>query len=135
MTVKKAGCVVFSEDNPNKVLVIYNEKNGDYGFPKGHVEKGESFEDCALRETKEETGLNVKLSKLFGVAKYKTVNGKSVIAKYFTAVASESAKFAPESKIVPQWVDINEVKGVLSRQHIVNMYENNVSKIKANKLA
>ena len=43
----------------NKVLIMWNEKFRGYGIPKGHVEEGESFLTCALREISEETGLEV----------------------------------------------------------------------------
>lgn len=33
---------------------------GEYAFPGGHLEFGESFEDCAIRETAEETGIKIK---------------------------------------------------------------------------
>jgi 8-oxo-dGTP diphosphatase len=33
---------------------------GDYAFPGGKLEWGESFEDCAKRETREETGLEIQ---------------------------------------------------------------------------
>ena len=32
-----------------------------WSFPGGHLEYGESFEDCAKRETREETGLEINL--------------------------------------------------------------------------
>lgn len=34
---------------------------GDWCFPGGHLEGGESFYDCARRETLEETGLEIKV--------------------------------------------------------------------------
>ncbi len=33
---------------------------GEYAFPGGHLEFGESFENCAARETKEEVGISIK---------------------------------------------------------------------------
>ncbi|OGH65034.1 MAG: DNA mismatch repair protein MutT [Candidatus Magasanikbacteria bacterium RIFCSPHIGHO2_01_FULL_41_23] len=34
--------------------------NGTWGFPGGHLEFGESYEDCAKRETMEEVGITIK---------------------------------------------------------------------------
>lgn len=33
---------------------------GEYSFPGGHLEHGETFEQCAVRETREETGIEIK---------------------------------------------------------------------------
>ncbi len=50
--VKAAGGVVTNADG---ILMI--KRNGIYDLPKGHMEKGESPEECALRETEEECGI------------------------------------------------------------------------------
>lgn len=47
---------------------------GEWSFPGGHLEFGESFEKCAKRETKEESGIqikNIKFQFLANVKKYK----------------------------------------------------------------
>ncbi len=35
-------------------------RDGDYGMPSGHLEDGESLDECIIRETKEEIGIDVK---------------------------------------------------------------------------
>ena len=54
---KSCGIIVFKGD---KVLVIKHNR-GHYGFPKGHVEDGETEEETAIRETKEETNIDAKI--------------------------------------------------------------------------
>jgi len=45
----------------------YPPAEGDWCLPAGFMEYGESPEQCAVRETREETGLEVRLGSLFGV--------------------------------------------------------------------
>ena len=54
---KSCGAVIFEGD---KVLVIQQVK-GHWGFPKGHVEDGETEVETAIREIKEETNLDVEI--------------------------------------------------------------------------
>lgn len=64
MKEKSCGCIII--DN-NKVLLV--QQNQEFwGFPKGHVEGDETEEETALREVKEETNLDVKI---LGNKKYK----------------------------------------------------------------
>ncbi len=58
---KSCGALVVrrGENEPQILLIKHN--GGHWAFPKGHVEAGESEEQTALREVKEETGLTVKL--------------------------------------------------------------------------
>ena len=52
-----AGGVVFRLDNGRPLYLLIRDAYGDWGFPKGHVEKGERPESAAIREVLEETGL------------------------------------------------------------------------------
>lgn len=61
---KSCGAIVFTyEEGIRKYAIIRG--TGMYsefcGFPKGHMEAGETEQETALREVKEETGLEVKL--------------------------------------------------------------------------
>ena len=62
MTVERScGAVVFTQVDGHLRYVIVQSKEGLYGFPKGHMEPGETEEQTALREIYEEVGLRVRL--------------------------------------------------------------------------
>ncbi|WP_152397781.1 NUDIX hydrolase [Paenibacillus cellulositrophicus] len=60
-----AGAFVF--DKENRVLMQKRSDNGQWGFPGGFMDLGESIQDTARREIYEETGLILKELKLFGI--------------------------------------------------------------------
>lgn len=58
---KSCGAVVFTRTPDGIRYLIIRNLTGIYGFPKGHVEPGETEEQTALREVLEEVGLAVTL--------------------------------------------------------------------------
>ena len=59
----------YNEKNEFEGIVLIERKNEPYGWaiPGGFVEYGETAENTAIREAKEETGLDIKIKKLFNV--------------------------------------------------------------------
>ncbi len=56
------GAVVFRRINEEyRFLLIKNRRSNNWGFPKGHMEKGETREETAVREVLEETGLHINI--------------------------------------------------------------------------
>ncbi len=62
---KSCGAVVYTTKNGEIEYLLVQMMGGHYSFPKGHVENGESEEQTALREIKEETDLDVSLDTAF----------------------------------------------------------------------
>ena len=59
--VKSCGFVAYKQIGNEKYYLIIKSLNGDVGFPKGHMEPGESELETAIRELKEETGIDVNV--------------------------------------------------------------------------
>jgi 8-oxo-dGTP pyrophosphatase MutT (NUDIX family) len=55
----KCGAVIFN-DALTKVLLVKNRQCHKWGFPKGSSLKNEDILSCAIREVREETGINLK---------------------------------------------------------------------------
>lgn len=64
MLKEKISCMAIVLNRLNKVLILNNE--GEWVFNKGHLEEGESLIECAIRETKEEAGIELDESECLG---------------------------------------------------------------------
>ena len=53
-----AGGVVYRRHDGGALFLLIRDSYQNWGFPKGHLESGERAEDAALREVREETGID-----------------------------------------------------------------------------
>ncbi len=122
---KKAGCILINIDTKKIALVC---RNGEYSFPKGHLEEGETIEECAIRETKEEIGHNCHIigNKEVAILCYNTPRGEDVENYYYLAVDDGICdEVIPEEvKEVSVWKEVSEVEETLSYQNIKEMWNN-----------
>lgn len=109
--VISAGGIIV-KNNPNKqiLLTVYTHIKG-LGFAKGHVEDGETFEQTAMREVAEETGLTeLKIIKKLGVySKIATERDGTPVAKdiHMYLMESDRADFHQEAEEKYDWFDID----------------------------
>lgn len=54
-------------DNQGRILLHRRRDNDKWALPGGKMEIGESIGGCAIREVREETGLNVELTGIVGI--------------------------------------------------------------------
>ncbi len=62
---KSCGAVVIKEEQDGLKFLIIKQHDEYWHFPKGHVEKGETEEQTAIREIKEETNIDVEIDTNF----------------------------------------------------------------------
>ena len=118
-TTDSAGCVVFKDDS---VLLVSFSKR--IGFPKGHVENGESMEETALRETYEETGVKARIlqSKPYVVPSARPGDQRSVY--FYKAEYVEGALEADGEEVEKAfWVKRECVLDLLSFEEDKAMYK------------
>lgn len=84
-TVRAAGGVVRRQAEPGRteVLVVHRPRYDDWSFPKGKLDHGEGWEDAALREVEEETGLRCRLLEPVGETRYRDNKGRSKVVRYW----------------------------------------------------
>lgn len=91
-TIYAAGTVCWREGEQGlELLVIHRTVQQDLTFPKGKVDPGETLTAAAVRETWEETGLQVNLGVPLGKTRYSLTNGKTKEVHYWCAEVSEEA--------------------------------------------
>ena len=93
----------------NKVLLIKLD-SAKYSLPKGHVEKGWTFEQTALREVEEETGVKAQIIRYLGdYTRLSDENDGSTVVKtikiYLLKRIGYTEKVHDEKS---EWVDIHD---------------------------
>ena len=94
--VKAAGGVVRRDDGA--IAVVHRPRYDDWSLPKGKLDPGESWEECALREVWEETGLRCKLGPELSPTFYNDRKGRAKAVRYWLMEPS-AATFEPNDEV------------------------------------
>jgi 8-oxo-dGTP diphosphatase len=114
--IRAAGGVVyrFIENGRIEIACIYREARGDWTFPKGKLDEGETFEQAALREVLEETGLHCTIERFVGTTNYTHRKGKPKIVAYYLMSVNGGA-FEPNEEVDELvWLDFEKVRAHLT---------------------
>lgn len=100
------GAVVINRENGETRYLLIANPSGIWGFPKGHMEAGETERETALREIKEETGLDVQFLGNFRAADEHALlrEGRPDVTKQITYFLAEymGQSFRPQPGEISQ---------------------------------
>lgn len=103
-----AGCVLARD---GKYLLVQEKQAKVYGqwnLPAGRVDAGESIEDAAVRETKEESGFDVRLGEK--ISTEHSSSDRPVFHAFKAEITGGELKFDPEELLAAGWFSIDEIK-------------------------
>ena len=123
------GCIIFKDD---KVLLIFQNNTNFWGFPKGHMEKGETELETAKREVKEEIGLDVDINPKYRYELHYVVRNeidKTTILYLAKPTSNEIVKQDSEIKEV-KWLNFNDAIDLLTYEDSKELLKKAISDLK-----
>ena len=115
METKKSGCIVVNTQT-KQIALIFRDYYNDYTFPKGHLEQGETLEECAIRETAEETKRDCKIIETIApyIDRYVTPRGENCVCYMYVAIDTGKSDNDSTDTHDLVWVNFDEVEEKLS---------------------
>jgi 8-oxo-dGTP diphosphatase len=114
--------------NDGKILLGFR-KTGGWCFPGGHLEMGETLAACAIRETREETGIEVDAVSFADVTEEITPDGHFVTVHFLAAMLTINVQpqlMEPERFLEWRWFRTNDLPGdpdlFLPTRHFIRKY-------------
>ena len=97
-----------------EVLLIHRPRYDDWSWPKGKIDDGETVPECAVREVREEIGLDAPLGIPLPPIHYHVASGLKVV--HYWAVKANGARLVPDGKEVDSvmWCSPERAASLLS---------------------
>lgn len=118
--VVAAGTVLWRIDGSRlKVLLVHRDRRGDVSLPKGKLDPGESLPQAAVRETLEETGLDIVLGAPLDTTQYTDHAGRPKTVHYWSAHVDDHTHkhsvFEPNTEIsAVEWLSVKKARAALT---------------------
>jgi 8-oxo-dGTP diphosphatase len=112
--IRAAGGVVVRN---GRIAVVHRPRYDDWSLPKGKLDPGESWEQAALREIEEETGLRCELGEELEPARYLSKGRPKTVRWWRMSVVEELGHDPDEEVDELRWLTPGEAVALLTYEH------------------
>jgi ADP-ribose pyrophosphatase YjhB (NUDIX family) len=109
--IRAAGGIVVADGS---VLLVHRPQYDDWSLPKGKLEEGESWEQAALREVEEETGVACQLGGYVATSRYEVAGGPKEIRYYLMTPVGEARAQNEVDEV--RWVPFADAPRLLTHE-------------------
>jgi 8-oxo-dGTP diphosphatase len=100
VTLRAAGGVVRRDGEAGpEVLLVHRPRYDDWSLPKGKRERGETDEQCAVREVAEETGFVCRLGAELLPSRYTDRKGRDKVVRWWVMTVVGERPFQPNHEV------------------------------------
>jgi 8-oxo-dGTP diphosphatase len=111
------GLVVRDRDGGPEVAIVHRPRYDDWSLPKGKLDAGEAWEDAALREVEEETGLRCRLGRELDPVSYRDRKGRTKLVRWWEMTPVDG-EFKPNDEVDDmRWEGVDDALGLLDYDH------------------
>ncbi len=103
-----------SAEGRREIVVVHRPAREDWSLPKGKLEPGETFEEAALREVREETGLDCLLGRFVSHTEYRDRKNRPKIVAYWAMDVAGGSFVVNEEVDELRWVELGQAWSLLS---------------------
>jgi 8-oxo-dGTP diphosphatase len=120
MHIVAAGGLVINSQG--QVLLLKSPRYGDWEFPGGQVEEGETIPHALEREVFEETGIVVGVKSLVGI--YSNTRKPSIVNLDFICEYISGESTTSSESIQVEWIDSDKALSLVKREAIYKRLKN-----------
>ena len=104
-------------DGEVQTVLVHRPRYDDWSFPKGKLEHGESLPEAAVREVREETGLDARIGGALPSSSYRDGQGRSKVVSYWFMQPVAGSDLRPTGEVdEARWFSLPDARATLTHE-------------------
>src|SRR5918995_2502743 len=104
-------------DGEVQTVLVHRPRYDDWSFPKGKVEDGETLPEAAVREVREETGVDARIGGELPSSSYRDGQGRFKVVSYWFMDPVAGSDLRPTGEVdEARWLPLPDARAALTQE-------------------